>query len=152
MDTDIQTLGRRLAGRWTSASTHPAFPGKVIAGSVEVEWLEGEKFLIMRAQVDHPDFPNSISIVGDTDGLRMHYFDSRGVYRLYEVTVDEHSCTMAMDRSSPAHSFAASHAPFSQRLTYTFESGDETMSLASQLSEDEEHWDDDLQATFRRKA
>jgi hypothetical protein len=52
-----------------------------------------------RASNEHPDFPDSTSTIGFTDAdrvdpsgsvpepsespLRMHYFDSRGVYRTY---------------------------------------------------------------------
>src|SRR4030095_12011452 len=73
--------------------------------TVTVEWLEGERFLIHRARTDHPDFPDSISIIGFTDQDRvgdapaaagkgpfsMHYFDSRGVYRLYNASIDDGS-------------------------------------------------------------
>jgi hypothetical protein len=41
-------------------------PGLKVHGHAVFEWLDGEKFLIVRAQSDHPDFPNSISIIADT--------------------------------------------------------------------------------------
>jgi hypothetical protein len=72
--SDLQALGRRLAGEWTNEATHPALPGTVVHGTASVEWLEGERFLIFRAREDHPDFPDSVSIIGGTDGLRWHYF------------------------------------------------------------------------------
>jgi hypothetical protein len=68
-----------LVGEWDIDATHPMVPSTVVHGHSVFEWLEGEKFLIVRARSDHPDFPDSISIIGDTGGLRMHYFDSRGV-------------------------------------------------------------------------
>ena len=83
---DIASLGRRLVGAWTSEATHPAVPGTVVLGTAGVEWLEGERLLIWRARVDHPDFPDSLSVLGDTDGLCWHYFDSRGVHRLFELS------------------------------------------------------------------
>src|SRR5438270_9641666 len=87
MNADLQTLGRRLVGRWTTDATHRGLPGAIIRGSSDIEWLEGEKFLIYRSSYDHPDIPDSISIIGDTEGLRMHYFDTRGVHRILKVTV-----------------------------------------------------------------
>ena len=87
MATDLQDLGRRLVGRWTTEATHPAVPRTVISGSSQLEWLEGEQFLVYRTHYDHADFPDAISIIGDTDGLHMHYFDTRGVYRLFTLTV-----------------------------------------------------------------
>jgi hypothetical protein len=81
MNTDLQKLGPRLVGQWTTEATHPARPGTVILGSSQVEWLEGERFLIYRTYYDHPDFPDAISIIGNTDGFQMHYFDTRGQLR-----------------------------------------------------------------------
>jgi hypothetical protein len=56
-------------------------PDTVVPGRITVEWLEGENFLLHRARNDHPDFPDSISVIGDSeegaDSLTMHYFDSR---------------------------------------------------------------------------
>ena len=151
MSADIQTLGRRLVGRWTTEATHPGLPGAVVRGSSEIEWLAGERFLIYRSNYDHPDIPDAIAIIGDTDGLRMHYFDSRGVHRILEVTVTDEGWDIAMDRDSPAGSFASPDAPFSQRITYTFEDDkDRTMSGKAKLSYDNLNWDDDLEITYRR--
>src|SRR3954447_1095323 len=52
------------------------------------EWLEGRRFLIQRWSVDHPDAPDGIAIIGADpagDGYLQHYFDSRGVERVYEM-------------------------------------------------------------------
>src|SRR5438309_11737781 len=93
----LQSFGRRLIGEWTTEATHPAVPGAIVRGTASVEWLEGERFLIFRAGNDHPDFPDSVSVIGDTDGLRMHYFDSRGVYRIYDVSVIEDGWAIARE-------------------------------------------------------
>jgi hypothetical protein len=150
MEDDLQRLGRRLVGTWTTAATHPGLPGALIRGSSEIEWLDGERFLIYRSSYDHPDIPNAISIIGDTDGLRMHYFDVRGVHRIYGVTVTDHGWETAMSRDASAVSFASPDAPFSQRMIFTFEDGDRTMSGRGMLSHDDVDWEDDLQITYRR--
>src|SRR5438128_4885324 len=102
---ELEQLGR-LVGTWTTGATHPAVPGVVVHGTVDFEWLEGERFLIYRARTDHPDFPDSIAIIGIAEqdrvdpgaretageaesGLSMHYFDSRGVFRVYGVSIDD---------------------------------------------------------------
>ena len=141
MNTDLQSLGRRLVGRWTTEATHPAVPGTVIAGSGDVEWFEGERFLIYRTHYDHPDFPDAISIIGDTGGLHMHYFDTRDVYRLFELTVAAEGWAIAMGLHGDP--------PFSQRMAYTFEHVNQ-MSGKGQLSYDDVNWDDDLHITYRR--
>ena len=140
---DLESLGRRLVGAWTSEATHPAVPGIVVPGTASVEWLEGERFLIWRARVDHPDFPDSLSVLGDTDGLRWHYFDSRGVHRLLALTVTDDGWEIARD-------VPASASDFSQRLTVRFADEDTTMIGTSQISYDNETWTDDLAITYRR--
>jgi hypothetical protein len=150
MASELQNLGRRLVGAWTTEATHPQMPGVVIAGSCTFEWLEGEQFLILRSHYDNPEIPDAVSIIGDTDGFKMHYFDSRGVYRLYAMTVTPEGWVVAMDRNAPTGSFASSDAPFSQRMTYTLEHGNQAMSAKGQLSHDDVNWEDDLEATYRR--
>src|SRR6058998_2910483 len=141
VNADLRTLGLRLVGRWTTEATHPGLPGALVRGSSEIEWLEGERFLIYRSSYDHPDIPDSISIIGDTDGLQMHYFDTRGVYRILKVTVTGEAWEIAMDLHSSAASFASPDAPFSQRMTYTFEDKDRMMSGKAMLSHDNVTWD-----------
>src|SRR4051812_41433874 len=94
------TLLDRFVGEWTTEATHPAMPGVQLKGNASFAWLEGEKFLVWRAQTDHPDVPDSMAVIGDCANdradnesrkpskLAMHYFDSRGVYRLYDASLD----------------------------------------------------------------
>lgn len=157
-DPTLKLLGR-LVGRWTTEATHPAMPGVVVHGTASVEWLEGEKFLILRARTDHPKFPDSISIIGDTEHgrvdeatgeipaasgdahLRMHYFDSRGVFRLNEASIDESAWRWWRDDPE-----------FAQRFTGTFADGGATIVGLSQLRRDDGHWADDLAITYRRQS
>jgi hypothetical protein len=139
VSADLERLGRRLVGTWTTDATHPALPGTTFGGTADVRWLEGERFLIWRSHSDHPDFPDSISIIGDTDGLQWHYFDSRGVHRIYEFRVTDDGWEMARDAPE-----------FSQRMTVTFEDDDDTMAGLAKLSVDDDTWQDDLQIAYRR--
>ena len=129
----------QLVGTWTTEAVHRLLPDVVVRGETVVEWLEGRKFLIVRARNDHPDFPDSISIIGDTDGMCMHYFDSRGVYRIYRTELTENGWQIARDVPG-----------FSQHFTGTFEDGGNTISGLWKLSEDDETWADDLTITYRR--
>lgn len=150
MDADLQNLGRRLVGRWSTEATHPYLPGAEIRGSSEIDWLDGEQFLVYRSSYDHPDIPDALAVIGDTDGLRMHYFDSRGVYRIYDVVVTPNGWVTAMGRGAPPGSFASPNDTFSQRMTYTFEDEDRVISGKGRLSHDDVKWEDDLQITYRR--
>lgn len=148
----------RLVGSWTTEATHPAFPGLIVHGSAEVEWLEGEKFLIHRARTEHPDFPDSIAIIGFTEcdrveddarsvpadeqqRLRMNYFDSRGVSRIYDAHANADS--WGYQRMAPG---------FSQRFSGRFGDDGNTITGLSQLCQDDQNWHDDLAITYRRKA
>jgi hypothetical protein len=150
--SELQKLGRRLVGDWTTEATHPQMPGVVITGSSTFEWLDGERFVIFRSHNEHPDVPDAVAVIGDTDGMHMHYFDSRGVYRLFELTMIDDGWTIAMGRESPTGSFAPGDKPFSQRMTFRFEQADQTMSGKGQLSHDDVNWDDDLEITYRRNS
>ena len=140
----------RLVGAWKTEATHPALPGVVVHGTAEVEWLSGERFLIQRTRNDHPDFPDAISIIGYTDRdrvdqaepshLTMHYFDSRGVARVYEASVSADAWHLS--RISPG---------LSQRFTGRFQDAGNTIEGLWQMCEgDEKTWKDDLHITFRK--
>jgi hypothetical protein len=66
----------------------PPWPGEA---RVSFEWLEGRAFLIERWTVDLPEAPDGIAIIGEGDEperFRQYYFDSRGVHRIYEMSLD----------------------------------------------------------------
>ena len=81
-----------LVGDWKTNA-----PGMDAEGRTTFEWLEGGGFLIERSTVARPEFPNSVSIIGPTGpdgGLQQHYFDSRGVARVYEMTLANGTWTL----------------------------------------------------------
>jgi hypothetical protein len=72
-------------GEWEERVSLPDSP----EGRAVFEWALGGQFLIQRSEVDNSDVPDSIVIVpGDPDaaGYIQHYFDSRGVVRVYEMS------------------------------------------------------------------
>src|SRR3989442_12854365 len=58
----LQPLNR-LVGSWATEATHPAVPGVGVQGTASIEWLEGQRFLILPSRNDHPDFPAAISLI-----------------------------------------------------------------------------------------
>jgi hypothetical protein len=130
-------------GEWEIEATHPMLPDTVVRGRITVEWLEGEKFLLHRARNDHRDVPDSISVIGDTeedaDSLTMHYFDSRGVFRVYRLSAEENELKIWRD-----------HPGFRQRFTGSFSDDGNTFGGTFELNEDEGGWNDDLKITYRR--
>ena len=133
-----------LLGEWSLEATHPAYPSTVVPGRATFEWLEGRQFLIQRSRSDHQDFPDSISVIGvaaDSERLAAHYFDSRGVQRIYAMSMSDG--VMRMWRDEPG---------FSQRFTGSFGNGGDAISGLWELSRDGSTWDDDLEVSFRRPA
>jgi hypothetical protein len=130
-----------LVGEWTSQATHPALPGLVVAGRATVAWLEGERFLIQRTQADHADFPDALSVLGETDeGLVSHYFDSRGVHRIYRLGFEDGVWRLWRDEPG-----------FNQRFTGTFENGGDRIVGLWEASPDGSQWERDLEITFVRR-
>jgi hypothetical protein len=131
-----------LVGEWMFEATHPMFPSTVVHGHMSYEWLEGERFLVQRSSNDHPDFPDSISVIGFADDvLTAHYFDSRGVFRIYRIAME--GDTLRMWRDAPG---------FSQRMEAKLSEDGATLAGVGQLSRDDETWEDDLATTFTRVA
>ena len=104
MDTPDRTAALQrldaLAGEWTTESGHPFEPDTRVTGRVSFEWLDGGFFLIGHSTVDHPDFPSALQVIGcDEAGERcsMHFFDSRGVSRVYEMSLHDGVWTMWRD-------------------------------------------------------
>ena len=127
-----------LVGDWTTEMTHPSMPGTVVHGKSVFELLEGEKFLIQRSRTDHPDFPDSLSVIGEfDDGTQMHYYDSRGVYRVYEASMSDD--VLRFSRDEPG---------FAQRFEGAVD--DNSITGLWKLCRDGENWADDLAITYRR--
>ena len=141
-EDDLRAVLDRLVGSWTIEATHPAFPDLVVGGRADFEWLEGQRFLLQRSRTDHPDFPDSLIVFGEfEDGLALHYFDSRGVHRIYGVSFTDG--VWRMWRNEPG---------FSQRFTGTFSEDGDTIEGLWELSLDDTTWNDDLKISFRRNA
>ena len=133
-------LMQALVGTWRTEGAHPLLPGEAIRGEATFEWLDGERFLIQRSHYDHPQIPDAIAITGLTNNeLLMHYFDSRGVFRVYSVSMTPQ--TWSFWRDDPE---------FSQRFTGTFGDGGDTITCRGEMSREGATWDDDLALTYRR--
>jgi len=106
------------------------------------EWLEGRRFLIQRWRVDHPDAPDGIAIIGFDDeraAYLQHYFDSRGVARVYEMSFADG--VWKLWRNAPG---------FSQRFTGTFNPTADTISGTWESSSDGSMWEHDFDITYMR--
>lgn len=110
-------------------------------GGVTFEWLEGQAFLMQRW--DPPDpMPGGVAVIGCDDSTgrcAMHYFDERGVARLYEMSLSDG--VWKQWREAPG---------FSQRFTGTFSEDGDTIHGTWELCRDGTNWDKDFDLVFRR--
>lgn len=129
-----------LGGAWDSTATHPSLPGVEVPGTVSFEWLEGGHFLIGRSRNEHPDFPDSLLVIGaGVEGLLMHYYDSRAVERVYGTSFRDG--VWRLWRDDPE---------FAQRFVGTFEDAGSTIVGQWETSEDGGTWEPDLAITYHR--
>lgn len=130
-----------LVGAWDTEMTHPQLPG-ITHGRASFAWLEGRAFLVWRSLLPAGAIPSSISIIGGgpTEGIwPMHYFDSRGVSRVYTMSLDAGGWKIWRD-----------HPGFSQRATGVIDEDGRAIRVRWELQEDGP-WRPDLEVTYRRR-
>jgi len=82
-----------LIGEWTVTSSL----GDVRAVAT-FEWTLGEAFVLQRSQIDLPEAPDALCVIAPAgDDFTQHYFDSRGVVRIYAMTFDGTTWTLERD-------------------------------------------------------
>ena len=139
--TDMQAL-EPLVGAWTVEVVHPDLDGAV-RGELTAEWLDGGGYLIRRTAMEDPAFPRSISVIGPERGggrVVQHYFDSRGVARIYEIALADGVLTLSRDDEDMA-----------QRFTGRLSDDGSVIDGAWERTDDDGAWIHDFKQTERRK-
>ena len=136
-----------LIGQWEMTASFEAGyfgPGSPAAtsggGRVTFEWLEGKFFLTQRFVVEHPAAPSGIAIIGVTDEpetFSQHYYDSRGVARVYQMSLD--GGIWNVWREAPG---------FWQRFTGVISGDGSAIKGAWQASADGREWKHDFGLTY----
>ena len=137
-----------FVGEWDLDVSLPS-PDEVRARAV-FEWALDGRFLVQRVEISIPEAPNSIALMGvdpGGDAFTQHYYDSRGVIRLYAMTFEDGVWTLRRD--SPDFS----ELSFFQRYTGTFSVDGDTIDGRWELSHDEgATWEHDFDLVYRRVA
>ena len=129
-----------LIGTWETEAKHRAVD-EIVGGSTTFEWLEGGHFLVQRSHVDHELFPDAICIIGPPeagDGLVMETFDSRGIRRTYDTSLENGVWRIWRD-----------HRGFDQRFSATI--GPDQFDGLFELAETPGDWQEDMRVTYRRR-
>ena len=135
-----------FVGEWDLDVSLPS-PDEVTARAV-FEWALDGRFLVQRVEISIPEAPDSIAIIGADPGgddFTQHYFDSRGVVRVYAMTVEDGVWTLL--RNSPDFS----ELNFWQRYTGAFSADGDTIDGAWEISHDAgATWEKDFDLVYRR--
>jgi hypothetical protein len=123
-----------LIGTWSLGD--PAAP----VGKASFEWLDGGFFVIQRWEVGIAEAPNGIAILGadaSNGELVQHYYDSRGVARVYGMSMENGVWKLWRDGDD-----------FSQR--FSAEIGEDTISGAWEIALDGKTWEHDFDLVYTR--
>ena len=131
-----------LVGQWRTTGTHPLIPGTTFHGRTSFEWHEGGAFVLMRSEIDEPEIPSAVALVGSDDAagtFTMIYFDERGISRRYTVEVAPGEVRWDRDE-----------AGFAQRMVVRIAHDGNRLNAQGTMSRDGGPWEEDLQLTYER--
>ena len=131
-----------LVGEWKVEATPrggPPWPGEA---SITYEWMEGAPFLIERSEIEMPEAPNAICVIG-CDAANDRYFqlysDDRGVCRVYELSIGDGELKIWREGE-----------PFAQRFTGRFSEDGNRIDARWEAAKDGTDWETDFDLVFTR--
>ena len=114
---------------------------------VSFEWLGDGAFLVERWNVPIPEAPDGIALLGWDEGrgtFLQHYFDTRGVARVYTMGFDGRTWTL--ERTAPDFS----PFDFAQRFTGTVADDGSRIDGTWEIAEDGISWTKDFDLVYTR--
>lgn len=89
---DIKEL-EPLIGRWRQVVDAPRHLDEKVEGDMTLEWLRGESVILQRSIAENPMFPEGVTLImaaneGAEGDFTAHYFDSRAVSRVLQMSFD----------------------------------------------------------------
>jgi hypothetical protein len=136
-----------FVGEWELEVSFPHQPEARARSAFE--WALDGRFHVQRTEITAvPEAPDSIALIGADprgEAFSQHYFDSRGVIRVYAMTFDGGVWTLLRD--SPDFS----DLNFWQRYTGTFSEDGDAIEGRWEMSHDEgATWEHDFDLVYRR--
>lgn len=127
-----------LVGVWTISAGE-------FRGRCEFEWMDGKQLLLQRTHAPSP-MPGSLCVIAPAagGGWTQHYFDTRGVVRLYEMTIGDGVWQLRRT--------VADFSPlnFSQRFRGVFGDGNHTIRGTWEKTDERGAWMKDFELVYRR--
>jgi hypothetical protein len=137
-----------FVGEWSIEVEAPWAPAGDTGARVTWELIEGGRFLVQRWHIPVPEAPDGLAVIGWDEGrgtYLQHYFDTRGVARVYEMVLE--SGVWTLERTKPDFSDLS----FWQRYEGRFSDDGRTIDGAWEMSNDEgSTWELDFRLAYRR--
>jgi hypothetical protein len=137
-----------LVGEWHMAVEFEDVPPADLRARVVFEWMPGRRFLVQRWEIPVPEAPDGTGIIGadpqSDDNFLQHYFDSRGVARVYKMSVSDRDRRLWRDEPD------FSPLDFAQRYTGTFGDDGRTITGFWEIAHDGGTWEHDFDLTYTK--
>ena len=143
-----------LIGEWTmsmllSGQENEKAPESLpdVKAQLTFEWMGDRAFLLQRWTVPIPEAPDGLALYGwheERGTFLQHYFDERGVARVYEMSLEDG--VWKMERTKPDFS----EFDFSQRFTGTFSDDGKRIEGTFEISHDHKTWEKDFDVLYER--
>jgi hypothetical protein len=147
-ETSLEPL-ELLVGEWRLEASWEDQPPAEGDASVTFEWMPGRQFLVQRWTVDVPEAPDGLAVIGADPaaegGYLQHYFDSRGVARVYKMTLADGIWRLWRDEAD------FSPLDFRQRYTGTFSDDGRTITGAWEICHDSTTWEHDFALSYLKR-
>lgn len=140
-----------LIGDWHIEGEIPMEPPMHISGRATIERMG--TFIVFRSAGEPAEVPDSISVIGGAPAGQpqpMHYFDSRGVERLYLTALEGSTWTIWR---APSEDWNGPQGPgFNQRFIGEISSDGETIEARWErgMGDAGDEWEIDFPITYRR--
>lgn len=135
-----------LVGEWEVEADLPGPPAPAVRSVFE--WTLDGRFLVQRTEIPIPGAPDSMAIVAvdpETGAYTQHYFDSRGVVRVYAMSLADGVWRLL--REAPDFSPLA----FRQRFTgHVGDDGDTIRGTWEKSMAGSTTWEHDFTLIYRR--
>jgi hypothetical protein len=140
-----------LIGEWSLAMVMPGDerPSTLpdVGARVTFAWMGDRAFVIQRWTVPIPEAPDGLAIIGWDDArdtFLQHYFDERGVARVYKMSLEDG--TWRLERTKPDFS----PFDFSQRFVGTFTDDGTRIDGTWEIAHDHRTWEKDFDLIYSR--
>ncbi len=148
MEASSAAIGRlqALIGEWR---VEVAFPdGPLLTGASTVfEWILDGRYVSQRTSVPDPGAPDSLALISVdpvSGDYTQHYFDSRGVTRVYEMTLSDSEWTLSREQAD------FSPLAFAQRFVANISEERATIDGRWEKRSGAGDWQLDFQLTYQR--